>query len=249
MPDKLKQLVAVRDSQPPVLVIYGVAGIGKTTLASKAPAPIFIPVEDGLGKLKVPSFEVPEKFTDVLDAVVALGSEKHEYQTVVLDSLSALQPIIWQHCADEHGLPSFSDFSYGKGYALAAEAWRKLLAGLLWLRGKGMTIIMVAHNVVEKYQNPSTEPYDRHNVRLHETGDGRGGARPLVFDAADAVLFCDYEVTTKTTEGEWGKERVRPVGNGERIVYTSDRPVARAKNRFGMPDKLPMKWEAIAKYL
>jgi hypothetical protein len=50
---------------PPRVVIYGVPGIGKTTLASKMPAPIFLPVEDGLGQLEVDTFPRPRSYTEV----------------------------------------------------------------------------------------------------------------------------------------------------------------------------------------
>jgi hypothetical protein len=33
---------------PPRLLIYGVEGVGKSTLGANAPKPIFVPTEDGL---------------------------------------------------------------------------------------------------------------------------------------------------------------------------------------------------------
>ena len=36
---------------PPRFLIYGVEGIGKSTLASQSPNPIFIPTEDGLDQI------------------------------------------------------------------------------------------------------------------------------------------------------------------------------------------------------
>ena len=33
--------------QPPRLLVYGVAGVGKTRLAASAPAPVFLQTEDG----------------------------------------------------------------------------------------------------------------------------------------------------------------------------------------------------------
>ena len=41
---------------PPRILIYGVQGIGKSTFGASAPAPIFLPTEDGLGVIDAPSF-------------------------------------------------------------------------------------------------------------------------------------------------------------------------------------------------
>jgi len=82
--------------KPPITVIHGSPGIGKTTLGAAAPSPVFIRTEDGMGTLTCDAFPVAETFQDVLDALTALFSDpKHGYQTVVIDSLSALEPLIW----------------------------------------------------------------------------------------------------------------------------------------------------------
>ncbi|MCL2120125.1 MAG: ATP-binding protein [Planctomycetaceae bacterium] len=44
----LQKIHTGKKQQPPRLLIYGSEGVGKSTLAAKAPNPIFIPTEDGL---------------------------------------------------------------------------------------------------------------------------------------------------------------------------------------------------------
>ena len=46
---------------PPKVVIYGPEGIGKSTLASKFPAPLFIDVEEGTGRMDVARLTLPDK--------------------------------------------------------------------------------------------------------------------------------------------------------------------------------------------
>ena len=48
--------------QPPRILIHGVAGVGKSTFAAGAGAPVFIMTEDGLGKLQVPHFPLATSF-------------------------------------------------------------------------------------------------------------------------------------------------------------------------------------------
>ena len=45
----LSNLVRRKSDKPPRIVIYGVPGIGKTSLAAEFPDPIFIQTEEGAG--------------------------------------------------------------------------------------------------------------------------------------------------------------------------------------------------------
>ena len=38
----------------------------------------------------------------------------------------------------------------------------------------------------------------------------------------------------------------RALGSGERVLYTAERPAFIAKNRYGLPDVLPLDWDAFA---
>ena len=52
----LSNLVRRRSDKPPRMVIYGVPGIGKTSLAAEFPDPIFIQTEEGAGNLELTTF-------------------------------------------------------------------------------------------------------------------------------------------------------------------------------------------------
>ena len=86
---------------PPRLMIHGTEGIGKSTTASQAPKPIFIQTEDGLGQIDCDSFPLAGSFGDVVKALSALYADKHDYQTVVIDSLDWLERLIWDDICRE----------------------------------------------------------------------------------------------------------------------------------------------------
>ena len=59
-----------------------------------------------------------------------------------------------------------------------------------------MTVVLIAHAKIEKFENPETVPYDRYSSRLHKL------ASALVQEWADEVLFATYKVhTVKVDEG------------------------------------------------
>jgi len=63
---------------PPRDLIYGVAGIDKSTLASLMPSPVFLATEDGLSGLPgIQHWEI-RSFQDAIEAITALH-EEHPY--------------------------------------------------------------------------------------------------------------------------------------------------------------------------
>ena len=46
---------------------------------------------------------------------------------------------------------------------------------------------------------------------------------------------------------KWGEDpENRAMGSGERVIHTAERPAFLAKNRYGLPETLPLAWDAFA---
>jgi hypothetical protein len=220
----------------PRIMVYGVEGIGKSTFAASAPNPIFILTEDGLGSLKVDHFPLASSFDDVMAAIASLYAEKHDFQTVALDSLDWLETMIWRDIETKYDA---KDLAYGKGAVIAADRWRDVLNGLNALRNdKGMAVVLIAHTTIKRFDSPETEPYDRFQPKLQDRSNA------LIREWCDAVLFANYKTIVKKSDVGFNKEVARGISTGERLLYTSERPAYMAKNRYGLPESIPLSWEA-----
>ncbi|NVM42809.1 AAA family ATPase, partial [Ochrobactrum intermedium] len=65
----LSNLKKVKADKPPRILVYGPPGIGKTTLASEFPNPVFLQVEEGTPSGKeLDAFSDLKSFSQVMEA-------------------------------------------------------------------------------------------------------------------------------------------------------------------------------------
>jgi hypothetical protein len=234
----LDNVVRGRLAKPLRVLLFGVEGVGKSTFASCAPSPIFLGTEDGTSELDVARFPDPSSMADVYDAISTLTTEQHNHQTLVIDTLDWLEPVLWRRVCEVASQPDIESFGFGKGYIAALDEWRVLLSKLDRMRAaKGMQIIMLAHSWIKPFMNPSGENYDRYELKLHAKTGG------LIKEWCDAVLFANYETfAVKKSK----TERAKATDTGARIIHTQRRAAWDAKNRFDLPEELPLDWDAFA---
>lgn len=229
----LSSLRKVRADQPPRLLIYGPEKMGKTTLASEFPNPVFLQTEKGeSGSLELNSFGHLTSYEQVIEAIGALAQEENDFQTVVLDSVSALQKLIWDKVCRDSNVKSIELASggYGKGYIEADNLWLEILDGLNFLRNdRGMAVVLVGHAVIGRFDDPETQSYSRYDIDLHKR------AEALLKREVDAILLVKKDVTIKT-EGKG--DRARADGGDTRWIYTEGKPAFTAGNRYDMPARL-----------
>lgn len=233
-------LIIGKQNGPRRMMLYGTAGIGKSTFAAMSDRPVFIQTEDGLSDIDCAKFPLANSLGQVTDAIAALYQEDHEYKTVVVDSLDWLERLIWAEVCSNRSAKSIEDIGYGKGYMFAISHWRDVLDGLTALRNeRGMSVILLAHSKIERFENPETEGYDRYIPRTHKT------ATAIVSEWCDEVLFASYKVFAKISE----TSKAKGIGSGERVIRTAEMPAFFAKNRLGLPLEIPLSYAEYAKYL
>jgi hypothetical protein len=242
MSDWTSNLRKGKQSVPPRFVLYGGHGIGKSTLASQFPRPIFISTEDGLDSLDVTSFPKAAHINDVVASIKTLIKEDHDFQTVVIDSVDWLvEPLIVSNVEATH---EAKDLAYGKGQMMVAEEFREILQGLDALRlRRNMNVVLIAHATVVRFEDPRTEPYDRYQPKLPNR------CNALLQEWADVIAFAAFKVIIRKSDTGFNKEKTRGVTTGERLLHFVENPAYAAKNRYACPDEIEMTIENLGKVI
>lgn len=209
--------------RPPRIILTGSEKCGKSTFASQFPNAVFMPIiqEEGIDGIHVPKFPTICSYDEFIEALGALCSQEHEYEYVVIDSASALEPLIWQHVCRKNGADSIEKVGggFGKGYVEALSAWGEIQDALDWLRNnKNCGTIIISHTVIRQAVDPLTESYDTYEIDINKK------AAAKLVRWADCVLFANKKTIIKTEDAGFGAERKRAIGTDEFKLYTQKRP-------------------------
>lgn len=217
------------------VVQYGPEGIGKSTLASCYPAPVFIDVEGSTKELDVARYPTPQTWNDIITYVNDFA-ESMPGKTLVIDTADwAEQLCIAQVCIDQ-GVKGIESVGYGKGYVYLAEKFQELLRKCDDLIEQGVNVVFTAHAQMRKFEQPDEMgAYDRWEMKLSKK------VSPLLKEWADIVLFCNYKTDVITDS----KTQSKKATGGKRVMYASHHPCWDAKNRYGLPDVMPMEFSQI----
>lgn len=217
------------------MLVYGVPGVGKSSFAAFAPSPIFLDLENGLGRIdcvKTPHrLQTLDEVMDWLRWFVRAG----EYKTVVIDTIDELERLLATKVVEEWNrnnakVKTVSDIPYGRGGDLLVNEWRQFMQIFEYIYSVGKNVLLIGHEQVIKFENPTDANYDFYTVNIHKK------SAPVVTAKLDAVLFARFETVIKSAKDGKGKA----VTTGDRVLYTTQGASWVAKNRFRLDGVVPM---------
>lgn len=234
------------DAQGEKIVLYGPSGVGKTTLASMLPNPVFIGLDDGGRKLTNPQTGAPltyingvETFQDVLDVLDQPDLFGKNCGTLVIDTFTMLEvlaePYMFQTVKHEKGqiVTNIEGYGYGKGYTHLYDTVKQVLPRLDGLVRSGMNVCLICQSMAIKQANPAGLDYLYNGPKLSHPSSTKHSIRLYVCEWADHVLCVDYEAVQIVPDGPAASANVgKALGGGtQRFVFVQPRPHFFAKSR------------------
>ena len=233
------RVISGKQKAPRKCLLYGTHGIGKSTWAAGAPGCIILNLEDGLNNIDCQRTEHLTTLEAVVEALDWLINQEHDFFTVAIDSMDWLESLIHHEVAKAANKPTIGDIGYAAGYKQAMAYWDRVMIRLEMLRSdRRMSVILLAHAQVKRFQSPDQDSYDRFQPALHDS------AAAMWQEWSDEVLFASYRVFVRKEDQGFNKERTIAVDGNERYVRTQETAAVLAKNRLGMPAEIEFNWLA-----
>jgi hypothetical protein len=217
--------------RPPRGIVLGTEKIGKSEFAAGWPSPVFIPIhgEEGIDSIDVPQFPPSRSYGDVCSALSVVYNDMPDARTIVIDSVSALEPLVWLHLCqavgDKNGNPCENIEQvmggYAKGFTAALDCWRQITEWLDLLRTeRNMSSVLIGHVKVKQFHDPLGEAYDQYQFDLHEK------AANMLYRWSDLILFMNTKSVVKKEDVGFNKEHKTglDIADGARFLYTQKRP-------------------------
>lgn len=172
------------------VILYGDGGIGKTTLALYAPAPVLIDLDQSAGNIlhihKSPDVMEPTTWNDLMNSL-ALGSHWNG-RTIVIDNLSRAEELASRCVLDTNfggDAGRFTDFGRGANQTyIKMKALHELLEKHY---AAGRSVICLAHAQIEEGINESGDNWKRKSIKLNASANSN--TRQLFFTWADTVGY------------------------------------------------------------
>ena len=230
----LKDMVCKPADRPLICTVTGDAGLGKTTFAATFPNPIVLRAEDGLQAIpkeqRPDALAVVSSASEGWDQLGMLIHEEHDYKTLIIDSVTALERLFITDVveSDPKKPKSINQAlgGYGAGTLAVGAMHQRVRKAAGLLNAKGMHVVFIAHADTEVIELPDQDPYTRYNLRL-----GKKSIAPYV-DDVDLVGYIKLQTYLM------GDDRKRAMSDGTRVLVTYATAANVSKNRLGITGDL-----------
>lgn len=249
----------------PIITVVGSPGTGKSSFGGTFPNAIYMqgetagtvfeswapevqptmlpeiprPARDDAGNIRVSAYDI------VKEQMRQLATAEHDFKTLVVDSVTALNSKFEQEIMLRYGTTTVADAAGGfhKGFAELQGMHADFIYWCEMLRKrKGMAVVFLAHCGIQKIKASPDEgsEYSVYALDMHKD------SAALYVNNSDAVYYIKKEtfVTGQQTNKQGQTTKFgRAMQTGERILITTGdgrQGYVSAKCRYSAPAELPL---------
>jgi len=241
VPDKKYELNTSDAKRGKKIVLYAASGMGKTTLATLAPEPVFVSVDDGIDVVPHPVTGEPLPRYSVCtyqDVRGVLAKPEHfkEFKTIVLDSMTevenkAIPYILETVTKDGRQVKSLEGYGWGAGYQYLAEHDNYIKYDLQRLADLGFNIIVICQMAPRKETSAEVDEYLKDGPKLVWRPASKAYA------VTDFVEWADY--CFKIGYSNLSVQKKRAVSSGERVIFIHPETTFEAKAPYDISSRFP----------
>ena len=222
------------------VVIYGVPGSGKTTLASKIPNNLFLDFENGshgLDVAKIDPKDNPKSYDEMKGIINELKRDHQGFEHLTIDTADKCELVLSDALAKEKKVEDiFAIDDYGRTIALHKRNMASVLDNLTSLVNTGFDVIVLAHDTqrkVEPTEKNNGKTYDHAELRLSKS------VASLFTDWADVIIYVAFKTFLVDNDSKGKKQHVE---GGSRWAYCAYSNDWEAKHRacIELPDDCSM---------
>lgn len=225
-------------------VLYGQEGVGKSSLAANIPGIVFIDCEGSTTKMNVRRLPAPTSWAmlcDEMDYILQNASLKG-YRAVAIDTFDWAEALALQAICTEHKVNGIEGLNYGKGWQYECELIGKFLNNTDRLIKAGIHVILICHAITRKTTLPEEiDEFDHWELKLGNKTTNK--IAPLLKEWSDMTLFLAFKTQVMAADD---KGKVHKATSVQRVMYATKSAWWDAKNRFGLPESMPLDYGAVA---
>lgn len=225
-------------------MFYGPEGVGKTSLVADTGA-LFLDIEGGSGEVEAARYpfnpgeadEFKPRSLDQVEAAIddLLTNPGHGFPAIAIDTVTALEALVHKAICERDKKGGIEGYGFGKGFNIAVERLRPLLAKLDLLRTQNVAIFLVGHSSVQTFKNPTGEDYDYFSLAAHHKFAG------ALKQWCDVVGFIQFEGGSRKLDGDESQsKRARGWTTGRRLIQLARTAAWDAKSRLAVPDEIEL---------
>ena len=150
--------------------------------------------------------------------------------------------LVLQTICAESNVKSIEGIPYGKGWQIECEKVARFLENTDRLIKAGIHVILICHAITRKTTLPEEiDEFDHWELKLGNKTTNK--IAPLLKEWSDMTLFLAFKTQVMAADD---KGKVHKATSVQRVMYATKSAWWDAKNRFGLPESMPLDYSSIA---